>query len=941
MKFQGCIKEDELILLPRTKTSIEESSLCNGKCDLSSCEDESDCNGVSYGTICMINILVPVLRYIPPLFHCDGGNQCEIPGNASSKGSDELVCDLDQDCGDEKCKSCIHFNRKNNKRPEFYGVVGNTNLTVPITDKFRCAPIEYYISAELPVVPFCDNYRDQTNCSDPQRVAFSCLIDGYPSTVSKSAICHNWPRAELCDDKFENICPKISSFCTMHKHFICDGKVDCPDGADERDCGEMFVSQKTCERRYGNAALPIPIRWLYDKEEDCKDGSDETGDWPVCGENPYMRFVPNDEDGCSDVFVCPGSKTNEFVELGAVCDGVDTCPNENNVCKAAWGVPDIFTQAPVRKVGRITKDLVYCLHGLQDLEWHIAPCTDTRFRYPDIEIFGVDSSSDLLLPNVLVDCSHVYGELYVYMSCNGRCTGGTHTRCPLVRPLTHHSCPEQFSDRAYTLAGYDYLTFVTGQNEHFQYNHVFVCENDRCIPYSKVCDLVNDCGDFSDEVNCVNHFQCIISKTYISVTQKCNDVIDCLDLSDECNEDCGKQVLEGNPLKAASWTIGILASFFNIVILWENSSTVSRCKTSVSLMNKILIMLISLGDLLVGLYLLAVSYADQHYGLGYCAKRMEWLTSSYCSALGVISMVGSSVSLFAMTALSLIRFVGIMNTMSIPAEINKKGVLKVMGIAFGLLAGATAISVIPVIPLFEDYFVNALYYKPKVRLFIGMPGKDTHLSILRVYFGRMKDALLSWGLFRSLTDSMFTQTEGDLVRRNVEFYGNDGVCLFKFFVSQQDPQRIFVWVVIGVNAICFGLITMSYIAINLISLASSKALGSGSNTAKLRNKKMQRKITIIIATDFACWIPFMMVCLLHSAELMNATAWYGFFSMVILPLNSVINPLLYDDTITKHLDRVLAVVAPKAKPAIKYLLRQIKRVSNKMAAYDAPAKLSQ
>ena len=34
---------------------------------------------------------------------------------------------------------------------------------------------------------------------------------------------------------------------------------------------------------------------------------------------------------------------------------------------------------------------------------------------------------------------------------------------------------------------------------------------------------------------------------------------------------------------------------------------------------------------------------------------------------------------------------------------------------------------------------------------------------------------------------------------------------------------------------------------------------------------------------------------------MDATSWYAFFSMVMLPLNAVINPLLYDDTITKHL----------------------------------------
>ena len=61
---------------------------------------------------------------------------------------------------------------------------------------------------------------------------------------------------------------------------------------------------------------------------------------------------------------------------------------------------------------------------------------------------------------------------------------------------------------------------------------------------------------------------------------------------------------------------------------------------------------------------------------------------------------------------------------------------------------------------------------------------------------------------------------------------------------------------------------------------------------------MQQKISIIIATDFFCWVPFVTVCGLHSMEVLDATPWYALFSILILPINSVINPLLYDNTIT-------------------------------------------
>ena len=66
---------------------------------------------------------------------------------------------------------------------------------------------------------------------------------------------------------------------------------------------------------------------------------------------------------------------------------------------------------------------------------------------------------------------------------------------------------------------------------------------------------------------------------------------------------------------------------------------------------------------------------------------------------------------------------------------------------------------------------------------------------------------------------------------------------------------------------------------------------------------MQRKIAIIIATDFCCWVPFVIVCCLHSLSLLDATPWYALFSIVILPINSVINPLLYDNTVVVCLGR--------------------------------------
>ena len=55
---------------------------------------------------------------------------------------------------------------------------------------------------------------------------------------------------------------------------------------------------------------------------------------------------------------------------------------------------------------------------------------------------------------------------------------------------------------------------------------------------------------------------------------------------------------------------------------------------------------------------------------------------------------------------------------------------------------------------------------------------------------------------------------------------------------------------------------------------------------------------MIIATDFLCWGPFIIVCALHNVQFIDASDWYVYFAMIVLPINSVINPLLYDKTIT-------------------------------------------
>ena len=115
-------------------------------------------------------------------------------------------------------------------------------------------------------------------------------------------------------------------------------------------------------------------------------------------------------------------------------------------------------------------------------------------------------------------------------------------------------------------------------------------------------------------------------------------------------------------------------------------------------------------------------------------------------------------------------------------------------------------------------------------MFVGFPNKVKHVDILQAYFNNTSNITvdMSWQEIGSKIDSMFTQTQryGTLTRTPVHFYGNDGVCLFKYFVRNNDPTRvkqgadaidhrgnIVVWVMLTLNLVCFAVITVSYILI--------------------------------------------------------------------------------------------------------------------------------
>jgi hypothetical protein len=339
-------------------------------------------------------------------------------------------------------------------------------------------------------------------------------------------------------------------------------------------------------------------------------------------------------------------------------------------------------------------------------------------------------------------------------------------------------------------------------------------------------------------------------------------------------------------------------------------------------------MLISLGDFMVGGYLLVIAIYDTAiYKSTYCQVQITWMTSIQCSTIGVLSTIGSQISLFAMAGLSIIRLSGIRGALRVPGEVTLAKSLKVALGVFIIVLISAAIAITPMIDGLEDFFVNGVQFDKKLFLFRGVPKKRKILQVLNAYYGRMKDMTLSWEMTLTMVSKMFSHNEGyyDPTKtvKKQNFYGNDGVCLFKYFVRDDDPQKKYVWAILVLNFVCFLFISISYILIALASTNSSRKLANTENKRQIdqRNRKMNTRIAIIIATDFCCWIPFIVICVLHSLEVLDATPWYGIFSMIILSINSVINPFLYDSIITSKVEKFLCFVFTRITSSRIFLSR--------------------
>ena len=443
----------------------------------------------------------------------------------------------------------------------------------------------------------------------------------------------------------------------------------------------------------------------------------------------------------------------------------------------------------------------------------------------------------------------------------------------------------------------------------------FYCKSGDAISIdvNLLCDGIPQCDDKSDEKNCFDRFYCENEVPYsVPLSKMLDGRTDCSDNSDECPKEMDDNVLSSRRellgstgFRVTTWMIGIIAVAGNIVTFAGAAKSLIRTKglNPVSKINYVFLLNLAVADCFIGLYLLSLSVKSLHFSGSYCMYDKAWRSSATCAGLGSLALIASQCSVIILVALTTLRLYSVLN----PIKTKDFSMfLPLVAMAFAWSA-SLLIGLLPNCSSLSDYFVSHVWMPTNIT---AMEARNKFGQTVFVHrlanYRPVSDPLpntTSWYAMEKFVTDNYPEFE---LKGYLGYFSDNSVCLPKFFVSVGEAGWEYSVGIILFNFLAFFYVCIAYWVIFKVS--------SSRQAKKMRSKQlvnMQKRVARLVITDFFCWVPICLMSFIHLGGTEVPDFAYAFSAVILLPINSAINPFLYSNTLAQPIERLYKMIFNK------------------------------
>jgi len=347
----------------------------------------------------------------------------------------------------------------------------------------------------------------------------------------------------------------------------------------------------------------------------------------------------------------------------------------------------------------------------------------------------------------------------------------------------------------------------------------------------------------------------------------------------------------------------------------------------------------------MGIYLTAISFELRYKS----TVNIHQSKPVLCNLFGVMSTLSSQVSLTILFIISYYRMIGVIKPYK---KQHYKMVTTIVILAWIVWLFVAALPIIPIEP-FETGF--RIGFMKDFRL-----GRDTLIDFTYFISIIQTRILPSYNNVSEVTSILHAVTQFptssvmekfsfamgwvNLKTENwnpVGYYDYQYLCLADFVILNEDYRRFsisFSLVFVISNLIISVAIVISYIviAVNLygrvcLNIVHCKFCSfcfscekffdinavsqSSNNVRSAENRKMFKRISFIVLTDLLCWIPMCISSLViwhfqntieqNLHDTLKVAIPFQTASLVLIPLNSILNPYIYSSNLWKYLFQMI------------------------------------